>query len=251
MLTKNEIKYIRLLQEKKHRDQENRFVVEGSRSVIEFIKDCPDKVETVFATAAWLGEHKDVKAQVLCREIAVFEAERLSALKEASPVIAVLLKPENTLMDFNATGWNLVLDGIQDPGNLGSIIRIADWFGLHAIWCSPDCTDAFNPKVVQATMGSLARIKVVYTPLEQLLGQSDMPVYASTMQGESLFEVKAKKGILMVGNEGHGVRENIMRLATHKITIPRIGQAESLNAAVATGIMIAKLTAAPEKPRGH
>ena len=177
--------------------------------------------------------------------------EKISGLAHPAQVIALVHKPKQAPSTFSPDHWNIVLDGIQDPGNLGSIIRIADWFGLPSIWCSPDCADAFNPKVVQSTMGSLCRVNVYYGKLEDLLRATTLPVMISGMEGTSLFEVKEKAGVLLIGSEGHGVRESIRIKATHRVTIPKIGHAESLNAAVATGIMIANLTAAPAKSKGH
>lgn len=242
MLTKNEIKYIRLLKDKKHRDQEKRFVVEGAKSVAEFLGTVPNQTDSVYATSDWFQKNKDNVGRYKVCEVSNAEMERISFLSQPSNVLAIICKPEYEVEKLNNSDWNLILDGIQDPGNFGSIIRICDWFGLTSIWCSPDCADAFNPKVVQATMGSLARVKVHYTPLNQLLKTTYLPIYASAMEGENLFNHPKQKGCLLIGNEGKGISEPLMKMATHKITIPRIGKAESLNAAIATGILLASLT---------
>jgi RNA methyltransferase, TrmH family len=183
--------------------------------------------------------------------VADFEMEKISALSHPAPVVAVVHKPEKLAFPFSSHGWNLVLDGLQDPGNLGSIIRIADWFGLPAIWCSPDCADAFNPKVVQATMGSLCRVKVLYEDIEALLANAKLPVLVADMEGTPFNEVHEKAGVLIIGSEGHGVREMVKKKVSGQITIPRIGGAESLNAAVAAGILVSRLTAPKEKSKGH
>jgi RNA methyltransferase, TrmH family len=251
MLTKNEIKTIRLLQDKKHRDAEQRFVAEGTKWVEELLKWQPGWLEKLYTTQSWLAVHGKNINPDLVQLVEPFELEKISGLAHPAPVVAVVHKPNPATSSFSTHHWNIVLDGVQDPGNLGSIIRIADWFGLPAIWCSTDCADAFNPKVVQATMGSLCRTKVHYENLENLLGAATLPVFISGMEGSSLFDVKEKAGILLIGSEGHGVRDSLKAKAAYQLTIPRIGHAESLNAAVATGIMIANLTAAPGKSKGH
>lgn len=251
MLTKNEIKYIRLLQDKKHRDAEQRFVAEGTKWIEELLKWQSGWLEKLYTTQKWLSEHGKNINPGQVQVVEPFELEKISMLANPAPVVAVLHKPNNSPISFSPDGWNLVLDGIQDPGNLGSIIRIADWFGLKTVWCSNDCADAFNPKVVQATMGSLCRVKVYYGNLEPFWETTKLPVYVSGMEGTPLFEVREKNGILLIGSEGQGVRNKPGAKNTLSITIPRIGHAESLNAAVATGIMIAHLTAMPARSKGH
>jgi TrmH family RNA methyltransferase len=160
MLTKNEIKYIRLLQDKKHRDQEQRFVVEGTKWMEELLQWQPGWLENLYTTSSWMELHGKNIPSEKARIIQDFELEKISGLSHPAPVLAVCKKPAPSVQLFATGKWNLVLDGIQDPGNLGSIIRLADWFGQETVWCSTDCADAFNPKVVQATMGSLCRVHV-------------------------------------------------------------------------------------------
>ena len=138
---------------------------------------------------------------------------------------------------------SLALDQVQDPGNLGTIIRIADWFGVEGIICSPHCADMYNSKVVQATMGSLGRVTILYSNLAEWLQQyKNIPVYATALNGKNVQTIKGtKEAILVMGNESKGISEEVMQLATQKITIPKIGAAESLNAAVATGIILSHL----------
>lgn len=251
MLTKNEIKYIRLLQDKKHRDQEQRFIAEGTKWIEELIAWQPDWLGMLYTTDEWMmGNGAKIPPEKV-RIVPAFDLEKISNLAHPAPVVAVCKKPVVPDLPFDAGKWNLVLDGIQDPGNLGSIIRIADWFGLKSVWCSEDCADAFNPKVVQATMGSICRVNVMYGNPEAWLSKTNLPVYVSGMKGRSVFEMKTHEGILVIGSEGKGVRSHVAEKATHTLTIPRIGQAESLNAAVATGIMISKLTSPVEGTRGH
>jgi TrmH family RNA methyltransferase len=242
MLTKNEIKYIRLLQDKKHRDAEMRFVAEGGKWLQELLKWKPDWLEKVYATENWLSGFEMAIDDKKIHITTDFELKKISGLATPSQVIAIINKPAEEPLIFVKNTWNIVLDGIQDPGNLGSIIRIADWFGLQAVWCSPDCADAFNPKVVQATMGSLCRVKVIYQPLEKMLEATTLPIFISDMEGKPVGEIGQKAGVLVIGSEGQGVRAGVRKKATGIITIPRIGHAESLNAAIATGIMVATLT---------
>ncbi|MBL7728364.1 MAG: RNA methyltransferase, partial [Dinghuibacter sp.] len=158
-------------------------------------------------------------------------------------VLAIVHKPEPRAPE-PLTGWAIALSGIQDPGNLGTIIRTADWFGITELICSTDCADVYNSKVIQATMGSFARVNITYTQLEAYIpAQKNIPVYAAVLNGEPITGVdKAKKGILVIGNESKGISEPVMNLCTHRVSIPRKGGAESLNAAVACGILLANLT---------
>jgi len=138
---------------------------------------------------------------------------------------------------------SLILDDIQDPGNLGTIIRNADWFGIENIICSENCVDCYNPKVVQSTMGSLSRVNIVYTDLISFIKKKvGISLYAAALSGTSIYKIeKIKEAFILIGNESKGVHEDILKLATHKITIPKYGHAESLNAAVASGIILAQL----------
>jgi TrmH family RNA methyltransferase len=137
----------------------------------------------------------------------------------------------------------IVLDGIQDPGNMGTIIRTADWFGITQIVASEDTVDVYNPKVIGATMGSFMRVSVTYKNLAEWLPTIKLPVYGALLEGENVFTIKTpNKGLLVIGSEGKGIRENILELITHPVTIPKIGDAESLNAGIAAGIIVAQLT---------
>ncbi len=251
MLTKSEIKHIQSLQDKKHRDAAGRFIAEGTKWMEELIAWQPGWIEKVYALPSWAREHGHRLKAGQVQPAQDFELKKISALATPGPVVAVVRKPIYELRPFHEDQWNLVLDGIQDPGNLGSIIRIADWFGLTAIWCSSDTVEAFNPKVVQSSMGSLCRVQIYYTSLESMLASTSMPICVTDMAGSNIFETRAHKGVVVIGSEGKGVRPEIAALASHILAIPRIGHAESLNAAVATGIIVAKLTSAKEKAKGH
>jgi TrmH family RNA methyltransferase len=166
--------------------------------------------------------------------------ERLSQLQTPNQVIAVIKKPASQQPD--ASSFTLYLDTIQDPGNFGTIVRIADWFGIKNIVCSAGCVDLYNPKVVQSTMASIARVNVYYDEEGAWLKNQNLSVYAATLDGASLYDhSKTNKGILIIGNESKGISKEILDYATEQITIPKKGEAESLNAAVATGIILSHL----------
>ncbi len=245
MLSKNEIKYIRSLQVKKHRETEGKFIAEGAKWIEELLHTQPGWIENIYATDKWVKPAGKQPIAEAALRIEAYEMEKISALTHPGAVLALVRIPDTPQIAFDENSWNLVLDGIQDPGNFGSIVRIADWFGLKTLWCSKDCVDAYNTKVVQATMGSLCRINVIYTDLEKLPVQTPLPWYATAMHGKNVFGKMPEKGVLVIGNEGQGVRPELMAKATEKLTIPRIGKAESLNAAVATGILLSHLI--PEK----
>ncbi|MCF3111241.1 RNA methyltransferase [Niabella sp. CC-SYL272] len=244
MLSKSEIKYIQSLFQKKFRDTENCYLAEGSKIVDEALNTPGVTVKKVWALKAWVQQHQIRHPEVEMVPVADFELEKISQLKTPNETVALIEKKDN-----ENTGWLdasklvLALDGIQDPGNLGTIIRTADWFGVPGIVCSEDCADVYNSKVVQSTMGSLFRIPVVYTNLADWLKRHNrVPVYGAVLNGTPLDQKQeAANGILIIGNESKGIRPDVAAYLTHKITIERIGAAESLNAAVATGILLAHL----------
>jgi RNA methyltransferase, TrmH family len=170
------------------------------------------------------------------------ELARISSLSAPNEVLGIFSKPVFEPNDL-AHSFTLMLDGIQDPGNLGSIIRSADWFGVRTIVCSRDCADNFNSKVVQSTMGSLARVQLIYDDLPAFINKTKLPpIYATTLNGRSLYEMKPlKEGVLIIGNESKGISQELLSVVKNHITIPRKGQAESLNAGVAAGIVLAYL----------
>jgi TrmH family RNA methyltransferase len=180
--------------------------------------------------------------QTNSNEISETELERISQLKTPHQVLAVVKQFEVTQPDVS--GFVLYLDTVQDPGNFGTIIRIADWFGVKHIVCSAGCADHYNPKVVQSTMASIARVNVFYDETNDWLQQQNTTIYAASLHGKPLSQFsKTEKGILIIGNESKGIREDFLKLANEPVTIPRRGEAESLNAAVATGILLSHLIA--------
>jgi len=233
-LSKNQLKLITSLQQKKYRVKHNLFIVEGIKVVNEFLNSnielfklfCTDK--TVF---------KNVEN---CIEISENELKKISNLKSPNKVLAIFKIPK--IPSFKQTGLIIALDDVNDPGNLGAIIRLCDWFGVAQLVCSKNTVDCFNSKVVQATMGSLVRVSIIYADLEQYLKEISLPKYATVMDGNFIYKQKlSQNAVVIMGNEANGISENILKLVTNKIAIPRFGklqQTESLNVATATAIVL-------------
>lgn len=243
MLSKSEVKYIQTLSQKKLRAKENLFLVEGPKILEEAIASKRIVVRKVFALEEWINTHRAIIENLDVVTILDWELEKISQLKTPNQVLALVQLPDQSNFVFNVNRTALVLDGIQDPGNLGTIIRIADWFGIKQIICSEDCADAFSSKVVQATMGSIFRVELYYTNLALWCqNQNSLIFYGATLDGVSIKETKKiDKGVIVIGNESKGIRENILPFINKKITIEKFGEAESLNAAVATGIILSHL----------
>jgi RNA methyltransferase, TrmH family len=242
MISKSQIKYIQSLGQKKQRDELGLFIAEGPKLVSELLQQKETVAEQVFATGDWLKENQQHTLNVECIEITDEELERISQLTTPNRVVAIV-KKFVAIHPIVKGKISLALDTIQDPGNLGTIIRTADWFGIENIICSEDCADLYNPKVVQATMGSIARVKVFYTPLtEWMKKQNDIRVYASALEGKNVTKMsRLPEGIILIGNESKGISSELLQRSNEKITIPQKGKAESLNAAVATGIILSYL----------
>ena len=246
MITRSQVKYIQSLGHKKFRDTEGVFVVEGPKIVEELLRERRLRPRQVYALREWvtgLGEEgRGASAGFPVTEVSAAELERLSGLTTPNQVVAVFEKPVFAAPDWMA-GIHLVLDGIQDPGNMGTIVRLADWFGIGVVLCGADSADVFNPKAVQATMGSISRVQVVYEEPGKVIRQAaGMPVYAAVLEGERLYGMeRMRRGFIVIGNESKGIGSSLLELATRRVTIPRIGEAESLNAAVATGILLSHL----------
>jgi len=244
MLVKSKAKYIQSLSQKKLRDEENVFVAEGPKIVHELLLCQNVPPIEIFAVQDWLDSNASVLSGFRLEQVNVVsesELERISFLTTPNKVLCVFRKPAFVAKDHKII---LALDGIQDPGNLGTLVRIADWFGIQQIVCNKESADVFNPKVVQSTMASIARVEILYSDdLPQFIkDHSSLGVYATLLNGEPVEKIgKIKSGVIVTGNESKGISEAIQQLATHKITIKRIGEAESLNAAVATGIVLSHL----------
>lgn len=238
MVTKNEIKFVQSLHRKKYRQKYGQFIVEGTKSVLELIHS-NFVIEKVYATAAWINEYES-GINLDITEASTADLDRMSFFKTSSPVIAVCNFSRATHRDTD--NWVIALDGINDPGNLGTIIRIADWYGISQIWCSEDTVDLYNPKTISSTMGSFTRVEVAYIDLQQALEETTRPKYFALMDGESLYSLNdVQPGILVIGSEANGIRENLISNEHIAITIPRRGKAESLNAGVATAILVDRL----------
>ena len=246
MLSKKMLKYIQSLHLKKFRAAENSFIAEGDKIIKEFLLAKKFELKILCADAFWLNQNKQL-LKGLSPEI-IFEVneqslEQISNLKTPNAVLGVF---EQRL--FNSPELknkiSLMLDDLQDPGNMGTIIRIADWFGIEQIICSLNSVDCFNPKVVQASMGSINRVNILYMDIHIFLQKNDkIPVYAAVLDGTSIYELpKLNEGIIIIGNESKGIDPNLLSINIHRISIPRIGNAESLNAAVAAGIIVSQIT---------
>lgn len=243
LMTKAEIKYIQALAQQKYRKEHNAYLVEGDKNAEEWLKSTKN-IKYVVATQNWLQKNVSLLSgqQHIILEALPHEIEKISTLKTPTEVVLVVNKDEaKSSIHIEDDTWYLALDAIRDPGNMGTIIRIADWFGIKTIFCSEDCVEIWSPKVVQASMGSLLRVNVVTTPLSNLLESTAVPIYITHLQGDDFTQIKKPKpGILLMGNESKGVNDALILESAHKVLIPRIGAAESLNVAVATGIVCSK-----------
>ena len=245
MLSKTIVKYIQSLAHKKLRDEHGVFIAEGPKVVAELLHSNKFPYKIICGLQSWMDDNAVLLRNISAEdkiEINESELERISLLQTPNKVMAVFYKKENELTDLK-NNFSLMLDEIQDPGNMGTIIRTADWFGIKNIICSNECADCYNPKVVQASMGSLGRVNIIYTQLEEFIHENKgISIYAATLTGKYLSSfTKLKEGIILIGNESKGVKENLLRLAAEQITIPKYGEAESLNAGVAAGIILSHI----------
>lgn len=239
-LSNNKIKYFKSLKEKKFRNQYNCFVAEGEKIVFDLMGTC--KCQLIAALPDIISLHDELTAE----EIIVAsegELKRATSFKSPPSVIAVFYQPEFNEKELDLyNNLSLVLDGVQDPGNVGTIVRIADWFGIKNIFCSYDCADIFNPKTIQATMGSIARVRVIYTDIIELIQKNNnLPVYGTFLDGKSIYnESLSSNGFIVMGSEGKGISSEIELLISDRLFIPNypidIKSSESLNVAVATAI---------------
>jgi len=246
MLTKHQVKYIQSLNEKKYRNEVGVFVAEGPKIINELLAAGSVEPVLLYATGQWLQLNKAINdkfSSVELYEVTLSELERLSFLSTPNLVLGVFSQP--VFADTSGLKDNIILllDGIQDPGNFGTMVRIADWFGINRVVAGLDCADVFNPKVIQATMGSIARVPVAHEDLATFIREhNSIPVFAASLAGRPLHESgKIKEGMLLIGNESRGIKEDLMKLAHHRITISGRGHAESLNAAVAAGIILSHI----------
>ena len=255
MISKNQIKYVRQLEQKKFRKQEGLFIAEGHKVVGDLLR-AGYIPKMLFATEKWLHENRLLVLTTAVTPTTVTDEElrRLSLQQHPQQVLALFPLPssasvissevERSALPLGSSKKSLAiaLDGVQDPGNLGTIIRIADWFGISTIICSDDTVDAWNPKVVQATMGSLARVNIIYTNLPEFLDTlpPDYPVYGTLLDGENIYtQPLTKEGLIVMGNEGNGISEAVRQRVNRRLLIPDFHDgdtADSLNVAIATAI---------------
>jgi len=245
MISKTHTKYIQTLQHKKFRDESGEFFAEGPKTVLELLEGRQFECREIYAVKDWLESNAGLPGKypkTEFNEVKDFELEKISALATPNKVLAVFKKREQSdAISFNGK-ITLLLDTIQDPGNFGTIIRTADWFAVETIICSHNGADMYNPKVVQSTMGSLGRVNILYDDLEAWIqNNNSIKTYAAALDGKPANTLKGiKEAAIIIGNESKGINRQLMDLVNEKITIQRKGAAESLNAAVAAGIILAQ-----------
>lgn len=237
MISKNQIKFIRSLHTRKFREQHQYFIIEGSKIIEEALQNAPDFLVSIYGTETLpfsIPEH------VSFQEIDAHELQQMSALKHPQQQIAICkyITHSDTLPNFF-----IALDTIQDPGNLGTILRLASWFGIDYIIASKETVDVYNPKVVQASMGAIFNVNIEYIDLKTVLESTNLPIYGALLEGENIYtSEKEKKGILIMGNEGNGIEKELLPYITHPLSIPRFGKGESLNVAMATAIFLSEFS---------
>lgn len=235
-LTNNEVKDLKQLKLKKHRLKERCFVIEGEKIIQEAIEKRPDLIREVIITTEM--NNVGIFAPFTPKVVAQKQMAQISSLKTPPTSIAVV----DFVANKGESEFVIALDGIQNPGNLGTIIRLSSWFGCYKIIASEDTVDVYNPKVIQATMGSVFDVSIEYCDLVKYLNESSLSVYGADIKGTNLYEQqKIEKGILVMGSEGKGISEEVSNCISEFITIPKFGKGESLNVAMATGIILSEL----------
>lgn len=240
MISKTAIRYVKSLQDKKQRQKYNQFIVEGEKSITELLKS-PFQIVKLYGLEQWLIDQNIVANRFDIEAVTQDELRQMSSHQAPQKALALVKIPDYGKIS-PASAFILGLDEIQDPGNLGTIIRIADWYGISHIICSKGCTDVYNPKCINSTMASFLRVKVVYADLVETAQALNLPILVAVFDGLNIHKDKLPdSGMLVIGNEGHGVNDRIIAKAKLKLTIPRFGEAESLNAAVSTAILLDNL----------
>ncbi|WP_047247657.1 TrmH family RNA methyltransferase [Maribacter thermophilus] len=237
MVVKSELKLIKNLQQKKYRNEHGLFVVEGKKTVEELLES-DFRLYKLFLTKKNIDFVNVENVAIISEK----ELRQMSSLKNPNGVLGVFYKRDSPGMVSD--DWVVMLDGVQDPGNMGTIIRLCDWFGIKTLVCSLNTVDCYNPKVLQATMGSIARVAVIYTDLETYLVSNELPVYGTFMDGNNVYKNRLpEKGVLVMGNEGNGISERVQNFCTGTLSIPQFNKntAESLNVATATAILLSEI----------
>jgi TrmH family RNA methyltransferase len=244
MLSKSQIGFIKSLHQKKYRKENGMFITEGIKSILEFVHSAY-QIHSIYFLAQYQSLLPKLPSNIKLFEVNPAELDKISTLQAPQGILAVINTPQNIAFDkiILKNSFSLVLDGVQDPGNLGTIIRTADWFGFKNVICSHHTVEVYNPKTVQATMGSLSRVNVTYHHLPDLLKDIGIPVFGAMLDGGSLYQTHwGREGIVVLGNEGQGVSPEVADLIDHPVTIPRVGAAESLNVAVSAAIFCADIS---------
>lgn len=243
MISKNQIKYIQSLHSKKHREEEGLFIIEGIKLVTEFIHNRKFEIIEVFATKEYIDDQKTIlnSQQIKLSDINSEELKKISLLTNPNQVLAVVKIIETEFEPSHLTNSiTLYLDDIRDPGNMGTIIRIADWFGIQQVICSPTSTEIYSPKTLQSSMGAILRVNVITLEFDKLLPHlKNIPVYGAVLKGENIYTSNLKAGVIIIGNEANGISNEVMKHISNRITIPAatINGSESLNAANACAII--------------
>jgi RNA methyltransferase, TrmH family len=246
MISKSTIKYIQSLQVKKYRDEHNVFLAEGPKVVNELLQQNVFTCKAIYCTSKWIDTFAKalLVKENLINVVEDFELEKISGLSVANQVLAVFDKKQHAESVNFTNKLTLVLEDVQDPGNIGTIIRTADWFGVQNIVCTKATADCYNPKVVQSTMASLGRVNIFYTDVKALLNENNnIKVYAAVLNGKDIKSFgKITEGFILMGNESKGLSEELLEIVNEKVTITKIGKAESLNVAVAASIILHTVT---------
>ena len=240
MITKTQIQEIKKLHQKKFRDESKTFIVEGTKSVLELLRSNL-KVKALWSTENWAKTHKDNILSCHFNTLSLKEMERISTLKTPQESLAIVEIPVFSVCDIDNSAPLLILDAIRDPGNFGTIIRTADWFGITQILASPDTVELTNPKTIQASMGAFARVKIIYSDLaEYLTKRNDAPLFGTFMQGTPISQGNfSSNSMILIGNEANGISDTLLPFITEKISIPAHSHdTESLNASIATAIVL-------------
>jgi len=244
MLSKSQISFIKSLHQKKYRKENGIFIIEGIKSIAEFIQSSY-QVHSIYFLPQYQSLLPKLPANIKLFEVNNAELDKISTLQAPQGILALIYTPNHPVLKTETLkgGFSLLLDGIQDPGNLGTILRTADWFGFKNVICSVNTVEIYNPKTVQATMGSLSRVNVFYEDLSALISKVTLPVFGAVLNGKSMYQTDwGNEGLVVLGNEGQGISAEIMSLISHPVTIPRIGGAESLNVAISAAIFCADIS---------
>ena len=244
MLSKSQIGFIKSLHQKKYRKENEIFIIEGIKSIVEFIPSAY-QLHSIYYLAEYKSLLPNLPSNIKLFEVNNAELDKISTLHTPQGILALVnfqKKSTFNLADLK-NNFTLVLDGIQDPGNLGTIIRTADWFGFKNIICSLDTVEIYNPKTIQATMGSLCRVNIYEQDLPEWLKHIGIPIFGALLEGENSYTIDwGKEGLLILGNEGQGISAEVLKFIQHPVTIPRIGSAESLNVAISAGILCSEIS---------